>query len=390
MTDALSRFINTARWMAALFVVLHHAHTAFVSQADIMTAPHWPTTYAWWFLTAYPFAHGAVVVFFVLSGFLVGGAVVERARAAKPYLRTYLIDRTGRIYVVLLPTLVLCFVLDMTGRSLFAGLDVYDHAFYRDSFKPEYLLATLVSLQGIWFPTFGTDIALWSLGMEYWYYIVCGLILLPLSSAYGAVARWIGFALGVAIFLALSASPTYFLFGACIWGLGALVRLAPRPLIRSKWLALMVWLVAISILRLVTRGAIVDDHPRKEIIDAINALLFANILLTLRFDEGAGFAWCRAKFHETLADFSYTLYATHMPILVWCWAIAAALFGAQWRAELATPLHYVWTVGSILLAMLCAFAMAQVTEARTGAVRGWLRRTLPGGANALAKPEARR
>ena len=114
-----------------------------------MSAPHAPPVYVWWFLTAYTFAHGAVVVFFVLSGFLVGGAVIERARAGKAYLRTYLIDRTSRIYVVLLPTLALCAILDHAGRQIFAGLGVYEQSFYVGAFQPIYLLGSLVNMQGI-------------------------------------------------------------------------------------------------------------------------------------------------------------------------------------------------------------------------------------------------
>ncbi|MDE2364194.1 MAG: acyltransferase [Hyphomicrobiales bacterium] len=385
MNPALSRFIDCARWIAASMVLLHHAHGAFVNQGDIMTAPHAAPVYVWWFITAYPFAHGAVVVFFVLSGYLVGGALFERARDGKAYLRNYLIDRTSRIYVVLVPTILLVFLLDATGRRLFAGLHVYDQPFYDGVFNPTYILTTLVSLQGIWFPTYGTDVALWSLGMEYWYYIVFALLASPFSRAYGGALRWTGLAIGLAALVALSIPGSYFLFGACVWALGAAIRFAPGPLLRSKWIALLLWLAVVSILRLVTRGAVIEDHPRKETIDAINALLFANLLLTLRFDAGEGFAWCRARFHSVFADFSYTLYAVHMSILVFIWGISARLFGPDWRQMLATPFHYAWAIGSIVLVAVIAFLLSRVTERRTGDVRSLLRRLAPGGDPAPAR-----
>ena len=378
MNQATSRFIDTARWIAATFVALHHCHGVFVNQADIMSAPHAPPVYVWWFLTAYTFAHGAVVVFFVLSGFLVGGAVIERARAGKAYLRTYLIDRTSRIYVVLLPTLALCAILDLAGRQIFAGLGVYEQSFYVGAFQPIYLLGSLVNMQGIWTPVFGTDMALWSLGMEYWYYIVCALLLLPLCSAYAKGLRWAGFALGVVLFVALAASPSYFAFGACVWAFGALMRIAPRPLMRSKWLALVCWLAVVGAMRIGTRGAILEAHPVKELVDAANALLFGNLLLSLRFDAGEGFSWCRRQIHHRLADFSYTLYAVHMPLLAWLWALAAWCMGPGWRLQLATPAHYAAAVGALVLLMLASFALSRVTEARTGDVRAWLRRVIPG------------
>ena len=55
-----------------------HVSATFVSVPDIMTAPHNPLAYVWWFFTPYIFAHEAVIIFFVLSGFLVGGAVLGR------------------------------------------------------------------------------------------------------------------------------------------------------------------------------------------------------------------------------------------------------------------------------------------------------------------------
>ena len=75
LSPALSQFIHLARWIAATAVLLHHVSATFVSVPDIMTARHNALEYVWWFATPYIFAHEAVIVFFVLSGFLVGGAV---------------------------------------------------------------------------------------------------------------------------------------------------------------------------------------------------------------------------------------------------------------------------------------------------------------------------
>ena len=380
MSNAVSRFIDAVRWLAALIVALHHANNIFINQADMMKAEHWPPVYVWWFLTAYTFAHGAVVVFFVLSGFLVGGGAVERARGGKPYLRRFLIDRTSRIYIVLLPALALTFVLDNAGARLFAGLGVYEHPVYQAAMKTEYLWPTILGLQGIWFSTYGTNGAMWSLGMEFWYYVVCGLVLLPLSAAYSAGQRWAGAALAVAIFAALAASPSYFLFGASLWALGALTRLAPKPLMRSRWLALGLWVAAVVAIRLLSRGAIIEDHPRKEILDSVNALLFANILLTLRFDTGAGFAWCAAAYHRALSNFSFSLYAMHWPVLVWTQCAALAFFGAGWNLKLATPVHYAVAIAALAFVTGCAWAFSRVTEARTDVLRLWLARVLPGNA----------
>lgn len=385
MSNAVSRFIDATRWLAALMVALHHANNMFINQADLMKAEHWPPVYAWWFITAYTFAHGAVVVFFVLSGFLVGGTTVERARAGKPYIRRYMIDRTSRIYIVLLPALALSFVLDTFGARLFAGLGAYEHPVYQAAMKTEYLLPSLVGLQGIWFPTYGTNGALWSLGMEFYYYVVCGLVLLPLSAAYSAGQKGAAFALAAGIFVALALSPSYFLFGASLWTLGALSRIVPRPLMRSRWLALIIWVAVMVAIRLLTRGAIIEDHPRKELVDAVNALLVANLLLTLRFDESEGFSFCRWKHHAALSGFSYSLYAIHWPVMMWTLGVTLMIFGPGWNLQLATPLHYAVAIAALAFVILVAWAFSRITEARTDVLRLWIGRLLPGDASTGAK-----
>lgn len=371
MSKAVSRFIDLVRWIATIFVALHHVNNVFINQADMMKAAHAPPVYVWWFLTAYTFAHGAVVVFFVISGFLVGGAAFQRAQGPKPYLRTYMIDRTIRIYIVLLPALAYSVFMDNVGAQLFAGLGIYEFPVYQAAMKAQYIPATILSLQGIWFPTYGTNAALWTLGMEFWYYVICGLALLPLSRAYAAGVRWAGFALALAIFVALAISPSYFLFGVTIWGAGAAARIASRPLMRSKWLALALWIVVVTVIRLVTHGAIILKQPLAGAIDVANAALFANLLLTLRFDNGEGFAWARPRIHTWLSDFTYSVYVTHWPTLMWLQSAAILYFGVGWNQKLATPTHYAVAIASLLTIVAVAYVFSRFTEAQTSKARIW-------------------
>ncbi|HQV19270.1 MAG TPA: PLP-dependent transferase, partial [Gordonia sp. (in: high G+C Gram-positive bacteria)] len=72
--------------------------------------------------------------------------------------------------------------------------------------------------------------------------------------------------------------------------------------------------------------------------------------LTLRFDTGEGFSWCRARYHAAFSNFAYSLYATHWPILMWLQAAAAIAFGVGWNQRLATPRHYFVALGALLKA----------------------------------------
>ena len=112
MPFLLSQLIEAFRWMGALAVVGLHATNLFLNQADIMSATHAAPVYAWWFLTGFESGHQAVVGFFDLSGYLVGGAVLARMREPKPFLKDYYLHRFTRVYVVLIPTLLLTLFLD--------------------------------------------------------------------------------------------------------------------------------------------------------------------------------------------------------------------------------------------------------------------------------------
>ena len=228
MSLALSRFIHFARWSSAWMVLLHHISATFVSVPDIMTAPHNPLAYVWWFFTPYAFAHEAVVVFFVLSGFLVGGAVVKRRGQPTPWLRGYFIDRLVRIYVVFVPILALTWIVDASGRAWFANANLYDLPFLAGHFDPKLILPNVLSLQGLWVEPLGSNLPLWTLGMEVWFYLLFPLLLLPWLAAYPR--HWVrvfGLAAALMFLLALPAG-NYMPFGFAIWTLGALARVLPR------------------------------------------------------------------------------------------------------------------------------------------------------------------
>jgi peptidoglycan/LPS O-acetylase OafA/YrhL len=361
-----SRFIVVARWVAAFAVLIAHAGNLFISQSDIMTAPHGPGAYVWWFLTGFP--HQAVIVFFVISGFLVGGNVIVKSRGTEPFLAKYLADRTVRIYLVLIPVMLLGWCLDTVGRHFLAGFGLYDAPMFAGSFELNLLWPNLLNLQGIFFPAFGTNGPLWSLGCEFWYYIAWALLLLPLTQS-APLVRFIGFACGAALAVSFSISGVFFFVGGLIWTAGALVRFVPRPLARSKGLALFIFLVVTVAVRLICRGKIPSDPFWATLADAAVALSFCNLLLSLRFSQSKEWALCNWRMHKPLSDFSFSLYACHLPIIVFAAAAADYAFGLGWRAQSPGALHWVVTCGLLALTLCSAWLLSSVTEARTDDVR---------------------
>jgi peptidoglycan/LPS O-acetylase OafA/YrhL len=104
----------------------------------------------------------AVMVFFVLSGFLVGGQIIGRSRKGSFDLTTYAIDRCTRIFLPLIPACVLTAIVS----SVVFG----------QSISLLQLAANMSGMNDIIAPTLGYNLPLWSLSYEIWFYIGGGAL----------------------------------------------------------------------------------------------------------------------------------------------------------------------------------------------------------------------
>ncbi len=372
MNQSISNFLALARWIAALAVVIAHAGQ-LIQISDIMVAPHGPGVYAWWFLAG--FSHQAVLVFFVMSGFLIGGDLLRRMDRTDPFLKQYMIDRFSRVYIVMVPALAYGLVVDSIGRRIFPDSGIYDGAFFDGVFNPINILWTLLQQQHIWAPQAGTNGPLWSLACEMWYYITFPLLLVPFTRAYSTGFRFAAFACGALGVIVMSIPESFFLFGYAAWTLGARVRVARRPLIKSAWLSLGVFLATATLMRLGARGPLIVAHPFVSTLADIGvAATFANLLLSLRFAAEGGLFADLSPIHRRLSDFSYSLYATHAPLGFFVWAGVGSLLGREWYRALPTPLHWTLAFALIAAAIAIAYGFSRLTEARTKQFRDFLAR----------------
>jgi len=109
-----SVLIDWLRGLAALQVAAAHLRAQVFPGLSTMTDPPlWYQGLA--FMTG--FAHQAVLVFFVLSGWLVGGVFLDRSHDVPPArtLRDYALDRATRLWTVLLPAFMLMLALAWAG-----------------------------------------------------------------------------------------------------------------------------------------------------------------------------------------------------------------------------------------------------------------------------------
>lgn len=321
---ASSDHLDLVRGLAALAVMLGHLRNLFFADFSEISIRRNALTEFLYFVTG--FGHEAVMVFFVLSGFLVGGTVLRGRLGGRWRWSLYATNRLTRLLVVLLPALLFGAIWDHSGIRVFGTHGVYgglvQNHVVEFAVKPRLsglaMLGNALFLQRILVPTFGTNSALWSLSYEFWYYALFPLIVLAFPA--GKIGwRTIWYATcAVTVVLCIGKSISlYFL----IWLLGGAINVAPIPSGRkARTLIALATAALLSVLAVCRLRPSFAGFPSDFAVGAASAgLIYA--LLCSRTSSAQGFY---SRFAGRLAGFSYTLYVVHLPALVFMSAWLAA------------------------------------------------------------------
>ncbi len=155
MNRWFSLYLDIVRLLAAGFVVYAHTNVRFLLPSKLPLAE---------------FAHSAVTVFFVLSGFVVAFVADQRERSPVKYAAS----RTSRILSVSILAVLLTPLIDTVGRSaspeMYANLIPSDYTLVR-------MLSGLTFLGEIWSISIMmfSNLPYWSLNYEVWYYVLFGV-----------------------------------------------------------------------------------------------------------------------------------------------------------------------------------------------------------------------
>ena len=76
--------------------------------------------------------------------------------------------------------------------------------------------------------------------------------------------------------------------------------------------------------------------------------------------------------HKRLADFSFSLYCIHTPLLMLYVSVLMYETGVGWHMKPTTPHVWLFTAAALPFSMACAWLFARLTERHTDAVRRWL------------------
>lgn len=152
MNKQTSIYLDLLRFLAAMAVFVWHLDSNNFYNI-------WPDRYR--------LGHDAVIVFFVLSGYVISYVADTKEKDVK----SYFISRFSRLYSVLIPALFLTVITDKIGILIYPQI-------YKDylltNFLAQKCIFILAFLNQIWLLNlrFITNSPLWSLSYEFWYYVL--------------------------------------------------------------------------------------------------------------------------------------------------------------------------------------------------------------------------
>ena len=357
--------LDFVRGLSAVLVLVAHVRAFFFKDFGELSDPG-VIEKAFYFLTS--LHHQAVMVFFVLSGYFVGGTMCAQIRRGQFSLKRYAAARLTRLWTVLVPALFLTAICDGIGRAMAPA--AYN-GLWRTAFMsgptPEVpadlsaptLFGNLFFLQTVVLPVYGTNGPLWSLANEFWYYVLFPLGALVMVHFRGAPVK----ALGLTILLCglLAWLPNALLFHGGIWLLGVAVWWF-RPL-QSVRLRLAICLFASSAF-LITLALSKTNSVWGS--DLAVGLGFAGWLWVFKELPLRGIAFRRIAIW--LSDISFTLYVTHFPLLFLVAAVGCG--GIQWASG---PVAYAAFFGISASLLVAAWLLWFAFESRTETVRKWIK-----------------
>ena len=310
----------------------------------------------------------AVMIFFVLSGYLVGGSVLRSFQRDRWSWKDYLTRRLTRLWIVLLPALLLTFALDHVGLKLFPEETSIYHspagqtgvpADVAHNLTPRVLVGNAFFLQNILVPAVGTNGALWSLSNEFWYYLIFPLLVFSCWRSSAAGVRSVSALLALTLLYFIGRDEAFLFLP---WLLGAAINLLPLKMAErtSWWLMTSLSLLLLPAMILVRRFPV--DLRLAETCIAFYFSVLLYVLLNRNRKAGRGLY---SRVATVLSDLSYPLYLVHLPILVFL----CAAINRPWHYWTKSPANFALMFAIDAAAIVTAFLFHLCFQRHTEAVR---------------------
>jgi peptidoglycan/LPS O-acetylase OafA/YrhL len=295
LTGWPSVFLDGIRFLAALIVLVSHCRAGWFPEGELDMIPS-------------NLSHGAVVIFFVLSGFVIAHTTSNGNRGAKAYA----IARLSRLYSVFLPAMIITIVCAVLVRMMTPA--IYEQ-YYQKHAVLRYF-ASIIFCNEIWFFSSAPLIngPIWSLSYEFWYYVIFGAFFYKKQGLKGYV---------VPVIVCVFAGPKIMLL-MFMWLVGWLVYHLPRPSIAVflSWILIIaLFFIAVYLIiflpSMPNRVNTTSLHwADKFISDFIVSVLIGAIFYFLpNGQKNLNFSSIVMRFRK-VADLTFPIYVLHLPLLV--------------------------------------------------------------------------
>lgn len=348
------------------------AATVLLSHWRALLFVDYPALHAHRLLLAIPYVisgagHQAVIIFFVLSGYLIGSSVVRNLRRGRWEWREYLFQRLTRLWIVLLPALVLCALLDGVGLASHLAPLLY-HGEVRNHVTPDVaathglreFVSNMFFLQQTSSPTYGSDGPLWSLANEFWYYLMFPCALIAIRRG---VRWWSRLLHGMALVLMLMllSHAIVGLFPA--WLAGAALAFFDLPAL-PRWSRPVVIAAYVPVFFFFAKAHFIPYRFSDYLLTAATIPLMLCLLSYRSAAEETRWVGVARR----SAGFSYTVYLVHVPFLTLVTALL--LHNSRWQPSAE---HFGAALGILALAVAYAYGVASLTEFHTTELREFAR-----------------
>lgn len=341
MSRGFSLYLDAMRLFAAVLVMLYHAN--WVYRPGLLLTN---------------LGHEAVVVFFVLSGYVIAFVAGSREQD----FRNFMIARGARIYSVAIPAIFITALLDFTGYH--SNPAAYPEAYQAWDLPLVRAVTSLFFVNEVWTLAIQlfSNVPYWSLNYEVWYYVTFGVL-----HFVDGRRRWLIFA-AICLFL----GPKILLLMP-IWWMGVWVYRSERLAKLSNgsaWACLLLSIAGAWCYVHFSIGqwgwdsveAVVGEHWHRELsfsrqfisdyyLGAVLAVHFVGMRVLL-----ANVQDIPARLDSIiryLAGATFSIYLFHQPLL---WFSSAFATGVDGEVQ-----HYIVVLLATLLGCL---ALATVTERR--------------------------
>jgi len=359
-SSTLRQTLDHVRWIAALIVVTSHARGLFflprsaIENRDLITE-------VFYFFSRW--GQEAVVLFFVMSGFLIGGKFLsEEGRDPAKFLN-YLIDRCTRLGLVTVPAVILSLVLQQFGVLNVPSVDSCGGILAG--------LGNMVFLQDVLVEPVCNNTPLWSLTNEFWYYLLLPFAIYAVSSNRRVAI------LSIAALLVVLPVLIWFdefddrmvLLYLPAWLVGILIW-------HSKVPCLPVWLTfsALFLSMCIARAPVLETlFWAKDYLIGLSAMFFFR---SVAQHDSVSVLTRLEKLGSLMAGFSFSLYLIHYPILILIYQLITKMTGSEPAFHPHEWSSYLIYVGLIVVCLVAAYVLALATEFHTYAVKSFLKRRL--------------